>query len=78
MTTLYVVMINDRHCDPEAHVFATADTAIAAARQVALNNAHSPSRIEEYETEGWLWHASYSVEGDSVWVIEKTLNEVKP
>jgi hypothetical protein len=73
MTTLYVAMIADRHTDPEPFLFATADEAIAYARRCANEYARSPESVEESEIEGWLYYASYSVEGDAVWVLAKTV-----
>jgi len=70
---VYVVMIQDRHADPEPYVFSTAEAAIAYARQHALEYASSPDDVEEEPVDGWLYHARYSGESDSVWVIEKEL-----
>jgi formylmethanofuran dehydrogenase subunit E-like metal-binding protein len=69
--TVYVAMINDRHADPEPTVFTTAEAAIAFARQKAIDYAHDPADVEYDDIPGWLFHARYSVEGDSVWVIAK-------
>ena len=71
---VYVVMIQDRHVDPEPFVFSTAEAAIAYARQQALVCASSPDEIEEQPIGGWLYYARYSGEGDSVWVVEKRLD----
>lgn len=74
---LYVAMIEDRHTDTEAIVFATPDAAIDHARQHYRDNVHPDANtdddIGEHETEGWLYHATYSTEGDSVWVVETEL-----
>lgn len=75
--TLYVAMICDRHTDPEPYVFTTKEAAIAYARAEALGLVHEdhPEDFDESEMpEGWLYHATYSGEGDSVWVIEKKLD----
>jgi hypothetical protein len=73
---LYVVMIDDRHIDREPYVFDTPEAAIAAARQIAEDHAAHPEPREEETIEGWLFYLRYGVEGDAVWVVEKTLNEV--
>lgn len=73
--TVYVAMIADRHADPEPYVFSTPEAAIAYARSQAAEFAHDPDDIDEsHLPKGWLYHATYSVEGDSVWVIEKELD----
>jgi hypothetical protein len=75
MTKLYIAMVNDRHIDPEPYVFSTAQDAIDFARRCARSYAYDPDEIEEHEPQGnWLYSATYSVEGDSVWVVEKTLD----
>ena len=72
--TVYVVMINDRHSDPGAEVFTRPGDAIAYAKKAAKEYGRHPDDYEETEIPGWLFHATYSVEGDSVWVLEKTLH----
>lgn len=73
--TLYVAMICDRHTDPEPFVFTTPELAIDYARTAMAEYARDPADIEEQPIDGWLYHATYSVEGDSVWVVEKELNQ---
>lgn len=79
---LYVAMVNDRHEDPAAHVFTTAGQAIDFARQHYTDNVpddldeqeRADAAIGEHEPpEEWLYHATYSTEGDSVWVVETDL-----
>jgi len=72
---VYVVVINDRHCDPQAYVWSTAALAISYAKKQAASLAHRPEDISEEEIDGWLWYATYGVEGDSVWVVERVLDE---
>ena len=67
-------MICDRHADPEPYVFSTAEAAIAYASACALAYAHSPEQVEETSVNGWLYYAKYSVEDDSVWVVEKEMD----
>ena len=73
--TVYIVMIEDRHTDPQAYVFSTAERAIAYAKRAAEENATDPEDIEEQAVKDWLYYAVYSVEGDSVWVIARVLDE---
>ena len=75
---VYVAMIADRHTDPEPEVFSTAEAAIGYARDFALAESTYGSRTgehyEERPVEGWLFQATYTCEGDSVWVVEKELD----
>lgn len=73
--TIFIAMVNDRHVEPQAHPFSTAEAAIDYARRTAQEYAHSPEDFREEPVDGWLYHATYSVEGDGVWVVEKTLDE---
>jgi hypothetical protein len=69
--TVYVVMMDDRHADPEPEVFTDQDAAIAYARKFAEGNGRE---VDEHEPPpGWLYYATYSVESDSVWVLTKRL-----
>ena len=54
-------------------MFTTADAAIDFARRAAREYNRHADDYEEAEIAGWLFHARYSCEGDSVWVIEKEL-----
>jgi hypothetical protein len=67
-------MINDRHADPEPYIFSTAEAAITYARETAQDYASRPGDFKEQDTpDGWLYYATYSSEGDSVWVLAKEL-----
>jgi hypothetical protein len=69
---IYIVMINDRHSDPEPYPFETAEAAIDFARNQARELCRH-GEPEETEIRGWLFHSRFSVEGDSVWVVAKEL-----
>lgn len=74
--TIYIAMINDRHADPEARLFSTADAAIGYARATARENASGPDDVTEPPIpSGWLYYARYGVEGDSVWVVATELDQ---
>jgi len=76
---VYVVIADDRHADPEPEVFTDPGKAIAYAREQAVERAHEHDTIDDSDTpDGWLYHAVYCVEGDSVWVVEKELNGSAP
>lgn len=74
MTTIYIAIVDDRHTDTEVYPFTTAEAAIAHARRQVEQNARSADDIEEQEIEGWLYHATYSGESDSAWVVAKELD----
>jgi isopropylmalate/homocitrate/citramalate synthase len=71
--TVFLVFINDRHSDTDAEVFTSAEAAIEYARTTAREFARSPEDYIEADVRGWLFFATYSVENDCVWVIEKEL-----
>lgn len=78
MTTVYVAMIDDRHVDPEAYVFTTEALAVGFARNEAFELARANTDVDESPVSpvsGWLYHATYSVEGDSVWVVARELDK---
>jgi hypothetical protein len=68
---VYVLMIKDRHTDPDAEVFTTLAKAGAAAEAYLVGIPDV--EVDESPPGGWLFCARYSVEGDRVWVIEKEL-----
>jgi hypothetical protein len=67
---VYVVVMQDRHTDPNCEVFMTSQWAIGFAQRVA---ARYPDAKEE-PIDGWLYHASLTDEGDAVWVVDKNLH----
>lgn len=73
-TKVYVAMVNDRHFDPEVEVFSTPESAISCAKGWARAATTRAEGIKEEPVVGWLYHAYYSREGDSVWVVEKVLD----
>jgi hypothetical protein len=66
---IYVVMVCDRHLDPDPCLFSTEDDALAFARETAR-----AWLIERPTPKPWLYLATHESEGDSVWVIEKTVD----
>lgn len=84
---LYVALVDDRHIDPTASVFSTAEAAIEYARRQYED--HRPDDLDDEELadaeigehephDGLLYHATYSTEGDAVWVYETTLDVPMP
>lgn len=74
---VYVAMINDRHTGPTPYVFSTPGAAIRCAKEYAEATAarHVGCEVEEEPIDGWLYHATFCVEGDTVWVLERVVDE---
>lgn len=71
---IYVVMVSDRHKDPEPYLFSDRGEAIGFAYTEALGIAGgNESRIEESEVEGRELLLQIEPEGDSVWVLGKEI-----
>lgn len=84
MTTIYIVMIEDRHYDTEAHPFSTPERALDFAKAYLADHADSAAHVdpedasmsaEDLTEVGWLFYAQYSVEGDCIWVLPKVIDE---
>lgn len=71
---VYVALWADRHTDPTATVFATAEAAIAWARTTSREyDRHGEldeTLTEAMRRDGWLYHSRYSCEGDRIWVTK--------
>lgn len=72
---VYVLIIEDRHCDVDAHVYASKEEAIERARTIA-NQYCKWGEVDETLTgsmrqSGWVYHGIYSCENDSVTVLER-------
>ena len=77
---IYIVIIEDRHDDTEAIPFLNATTAICYAKKKAREYCrheedYGESLNDAMKGDGWLWHATYSCEGDSVRVIERDTDD---
>jgi hypothetical protein len=74
--SVYVMIIEDRHTDVDVAVFATLESAVAAAEEAVDDNARFPNWrevIDQYEVPGRLFYAVYSPEGDCVSVVERVV-----
>ena len=77
---VYVVVLEDRHSDPECFVFATAELAVAYAKQVVTEYDKGLCRPENlfssHDPSGkpYIYYHSLSVESDCVWVVAKEVN----
>jgi hypothetical protein len=73
MPEIYVVLIEDRHCDVGVELLATKDYAISRARKLAAEYGN-PEDIKETTVDG-LPYIVYSIEGDSITVLKKNVKE---
>ena len=71
---LYVAICCDRHTDECVRVFSTPEKAIAFCKKFMEECAKFPEDIEEKPVKGWLFHATYSQQGDKVRVEETELD----
>lgn len=67
----YAIIINDRHCDTEVEICYDKAKAIAHGRALAKKYCRYEDDYEEREPDDeWLFHATYSCEGDSITVVQ--------
>lgn len=71
MNTVFVVMVNDMHSDPEPHLFAAEDDALAFARKTAHGWLNEDDAGDDL---GWLYYATHPTEEDSIWVQRKVVS----
>jgi len=76
---VFIVIIEDRHSDTQVEVFSGEVAAVEHAKAVVKEYGRYPEDISEGLTEpmtraGWLYHATYSCEGDNVRVERKTID----
>lgn len=72
---IYIAICEDRHIDSVVRVFDTPEKAISYAKSFVEDNARHPEDVEESKIDGWLYHCSFSDEGDHVRVEESDLNK---
>ena len=68
---VYCVITEDRHTDTQVEVYADKQVALNRANQIA--DMSGDGDYDESDIAGWLYFATYSCEGDSVRVIERTM-----
>jgi len=68
---IYIVMVNDRHTDPEPYLFSTREAAMDLAQREAVGWLV----VQEPAPDGWLFFATHETEDDSVWVIVRTVDD---
>ena len=72
---LYVALCQDRYEDDLIKIFRKPERAIEFCKRFMEDNRSRHSEIEECEIDGWLYHATYSSEGDCVRVEEVELDK---
>lgn len=68
--TVYIVVIEDQHCNAEVLAFHKLDDAMRCAKRYVDSNAQPGYKIEFEPIEGWEFFAQYNSEGDCVRVEE--------
>jgi len=79
---LYLVLVDNRHDDVTAHAFSRPEVAVDFARRHYGDNVPADFSVAELAdagigvepVDGFLFHAVYSTEGDSVWVVQVELD----
>ena len=72
---LYIALCQDRHEDALIKVFKRQDSAIEFCKKFMEDNRSKNSEIKYFDIDGWLFHATYAAEGDSVTVMETELQK---
>ena len=75
MTTVYVIIISDRHSDIGIEVWSDKDLAIDRARALAKSYNRFIADYCERDIRGYVFYACYSGEGDCVFVKEVEISE---
>ena len=75
---VFVVLINDRHADPNVAVYDHKETAVTHARNTAKELCRHKEDYEERQVADWIFYASCSPESDYVRVTQETLTPQGP
>lgn len=73
MTTVYALIIDDRHADTDVQVYTDRTAAIDAALNLAAKYAHRDEDIEILDVDGFEAYIGYSVESDHITVVAREL-----
>lgn len=71
---IFTLLVNDRHTDPEIHLFNDKDLALDKSREIATTLSWN-SLYTEVDLDGYIFYAEYTTEGDYVRVEEKEVQE---
>jgi hypothetical protein len=83
MSDVYIVILCDRHIDPEPFVFSTLELATNFAEKLLSENNTCIDLVDEddrtlsqaaLDNAGWLWYRCYNPEGDSIWIVKKQVD----
>lgn len=81
MTDVWIVLIEDRHADVEAHPFSTEVAALEAAGKMATEYAYEPGDVnwdaelnQGMRNSGWVMYLPYGPEGDCVRVVKRQMD----
>jgi len=82
---IYAMVVDDRHSEPQVTLFLKEERALKRAKTLAQESASEPDDFEEQDLndsmiqDGWIYYATYSVEGDCVWVMKRNIvGDIKP
>lgn len=74
MSTIYVVIHEDRHTDVQVQPYRDRDEAIAAARAILDDyDGQEEELLTGMGDDGWILFGTYSTEDDCVRVVEREL-----
>ena len=72
---IYIAIWKDRHTDTTAHPFSEKETAVSWAREQAKEYCRDNEDYKEEIIKGWEFYATYSCEGDCIYVVESELDK---
>ena len=75
---IYIVIVEDRHCDVITYPFTDKYEAVSEAKRIAKEYCRYPEDYQEHDygrDSGWLFYANYSCEGDCVRVVTAELDK---
>lgn len=82
MSKVYLVLVEDRHLDPDIRVYTTLNRALCEAQDAATFMTNYPDTIEygepvgESDEDGCHWWIRVSEEGDYVTVLSRRVDDV--
>lgn len=76
MTTIWIVITEDRHIDVDARPYSTMPAALSAAREWTSDqrNVVETELTDAMARDGWVFYQEYGTEGDCVRVVERELD----
>ena len=71
---IYVVLVSDRHSDIQVELFNDLDKAIGYAMSQVEELSNGKYTIDTKRIPGRIWFCRYSIEGDYVCIMERSVN----